>query len=256
MTTSSLSFLSCCPVAKNPDAKGFKPADNDSCCLSVCLPSGDTIKIFALKVLDISSTVAKEAVKVALVVAILYTASSFLPATVIGIGVIEMVVLGPLFEELFFRGMVQNGIWMIQEIYNNVIKGTPPTEEDLETQKTYRIGITALFFGVAHLMNPEPSLIQVTWATWDGIEHGCSMERTHTLATSILDHGMNNGLVAASIVQPLVFVPVLLGVSIYNIVATCKGNLTVGGQIMKGLESVGGCCSAEKNQETENLVFV
>ncbi len=62
-------------------------------------------------------------------------------------------------------------------------------------QQIWRVRITAIIFGLAHLSNDDPSLIQVSMSTFGGLTFGYCKESTGSVAPSILLHSINNGFV-------------------------------------------------------------
>lgn len=143
----------------------------------------------------------KEIVKIAvttkileIVVANCLKPSSSLPASKI----YGMTVLAPVLEEVLFRGILLPGIHCMQYLLSK----NDLTDEELEKQRNYRVQLSALIFGAAHLTNPHEhvagALIQFTWSYIGGVVYGHLSEKYQTLSVSILAHALNNSLAVAS----------------------------------------------------------
>lgn len=105
------------------------------------------------------------------------------------------IVTGPILEEVCFRGIMQNGIRLGQTAWN-WRRGQEPTQAQL----AFRVRITALTFGAIHLLNPgalSNRIFQSVAAGIGGVAYGYLAEITGTLATTILLHGLHNGLCVA-----------------------------------------------------------
>lgn len=116
---------------------------------------------------------------------------------------LSIVFKAPVYEELIFRGVLQKGIGLlytseryIESWFRNKSISEITTPGTMQIERTLRIGITAVVFGLAHALNPHSSLaskaFQVIHSTLGGIEYGALLEETNTLAYSILGHAANN----------------------------------------------------------------
>lgn len=106
----------------------------------------------------------------------------------------EDIIVAPLLEEIFFRGLLQRGIQALQYVYHNEEE---PMEEQKFFQQAFRVHTTALIFGLAHLLNGNDfkgSLIQCSWSYIGGVIYGHLSEKYNTLSLAILAHGINNGM--------------------------------------------------------------
>lgn len=132
--------------------------------------------------------------KITLATSILSVGSEFV-FPVITKDIIHTVIIGPFSEEIIFRGFMQNSIRLIQMTWNWYC-GQGPTE----AQQMFRVRFTGIVFGAFHLLNQRPlsdRIIQSVSAGIGGIAYGYLAEITGTLATTILLHGLNNGLCIA-----------------------------------------------------------
>lgn len=107
------------------------------------------------------------------------------------------IVAAPLIEEILFRGILQKTIHLIQHL---TLKKNP-TEMEKIHQKTFRVQLSSLLFGAAHLTNegnsPLGRGIQCTWSYFGGVSYGYLSEKYQTLSMSILAHGLNNMIATA-----------------------------------------------------------
>lgn len=118
-------------------------------------------------------------------------------------------VAAPVVEEIIFRGVVQRGIAFIQNVIN-YSKKREISSAELETQRMYRVQITASLFAAAHLMNAHKSvsakLFQFSWCYIGGVSYGYLSERYRTIAVSILTHGINNIAALCLIAYPNAYI--------------------------------------------------
>jgi hypothetical protein len=74
--------------------------------------------------------------------------------------------------------------------------------EEQKIQMVFRVHLSALIFASAHLSNPHTTkaqaLLQFVWTYLGGIIYGYLTEKYHSLAPSIIMHGINNSLATAS----------------------------------------------------------
>jgi hypothetical protein len=101
------------------------------------------------------------------------------------------VVVAPIVEEILFRGVLLNVIYLSQKA---LVKG----DEREGKQRTFRVHLTAIAFGAAHLTNshtnPFTAIFQCSWCYLSGVTLGYLAEKTHSISLGILAHGLNNGI--------------------------------------------------------------
>ena len=135
-------------------------------------------------------------------------------------------IFAPIAEEILFRGILLQGIHLTQICWH-YLGGSELTEEDLTSQQVFRVHLSAIIFGAAHLMNPHQNAIsaltQFTWSYFGGVAYGYLSEKYETLSVSILAHGMNNTLAVAGGVygSPIFLLAVIVNkIAVYNIAVT------------------------------------
>jgi hypothetical protein len=90
----------------------------------------------------------------------------------------------------------------------------------LKTQEVFRVRITAVLFGLAHLLNPHPwpvRLMQVTWCIICGSNFGYLKEKHQTLALPMLAHFSNNLIATLAIAEKISPGIAFLGVGLQQI---------------------------------------
>ena len=145
-------------------------------------------------------TLMSQATKVTLlIISLNYFIGIAFPASTIAY---KLIVLAPITEEILFRGILQTGIEYGQKATNCIryyLKDYELTEADIKAQLVFRVRVTALAFGLVHLLNDNTKLFlafQVTFCTIHGITFGYYKEKTNSLTTPILLHAWNNTLAA------------------------------------------------------------
>lgn len=108
------------------------------------------------------------------------------------------VVIAPIVEEIFFRGIVLTSIHLIQSLYNKcILKRELKKEEKLREQKI-RVHLSAFVFAAIHLQNPHKSIssafIQFIEAYVVGVSYAYLSEKYHSLSITTLSHGIHNAL--------------------------------------------------------------
>lgn len=101
------------------------------------------------------------------------------------------VILAPLCEEIFFRGIMQKGISLCLEIFKKSYR------EDKTTQiyQVISIYFTAFAYAFAHLdltKNNTPRYSAYAWFFTEGICHGYFYEKCGTLSAPFLNHAISN----------------------------------------------------------------
>lgn len=106
------------------------------------------------------------------------------------------VVLAPVFEEIFFRSIIQKGIEALQTHSFKWLRGREPTDVELSIQKHFRVISTGLLFGLVHLTNTYSStlnkVLAFSFITFGGIAYGYIREEANTTAATILCHSTYN----------------------------------------------------------------
>ena len=154
----------------------------------------------------------------------------------------NQVVIAPIFEELFFRGVVQNSIRKIQNFYLKHITRNAPSEEQLQRLKIYRIGITSFLFGFCHLINPGAGSSHVFVTTVQGAVSGNAMEKTGSLVVPILDHTLWNGICYAGKNFRKLYWPgkaLQIAIVYFDNHATVSGTPTVAERLLGSLKEMG-----------------
>lgn len=109
------------------------------------------------------------------------------------IGVVSIAVVGPILEEVLFRGAIQGVLMRVCKPWTAIL-------------------IASLIFGVVH-MNP----IQIFYATFIGILFGWIYYRTGSLMPSIIGHVLNNSLAAVTMILGTDEAELLSGATAENI---------------------------------------
>jgi membrane protease YdiL (CAAX protease family) len=114
------------------------------------------------------------------------------------------VVSAPVLEEIVFRVGLHEGIHLMQSFKNRFISKHPPSSQELQNQKIFRIWVGALIFGAAHLSNGHKTftsaLTQFSLSTAGGLVYGSLKEKYNTIAVGILAHSLNNGLACLAMI--------------------------------------------------------
>lgn len=163
--------------------------------------------------------------------------------------VYEITILGPLFEEVVFRGCLLRGYFISQmsRLYEGItdriidrinesdrisIKRQLKIDRlSLNRQKVIdkiiRIQTNAFLFAAAHLSNHHESsfgkLFQFSWSYFGGLGYAYMSEKYKTLAVSILIHGFNNFLAVAIAFYPTHFYSLLTILYVNKIAAYYLG---------------------------------
>lgn len=114
--------------------------------------------------------------------------------------VIFITVIGPVMEEIIFRGAVLRGIHLCQKAWNHCILKREPTNQEKRTQQFVRIQLSSLLFAAVHLRNPYSKAIlavQFIGTYMMGNVYAYLSEKYQTLSASILSHGIHNTCVVA-----------------------------------------------------------
>ncbi len=204
MISSISPVISCEYTSVSPNLVGIDPIRKKiSDILKRSLPAFEDIKRNLEREVRILAKTAsylyREIIKISLIATFVYTGIILVcpPALVSEAAII--ILIAPLIEEIFFRGIVLPSIEIFQKCYNGTrlwMHKETPTETDLKTQKIWRIRISAVAFGLAHATNPHSHLIQkvlqVSLSTLWGITTGYLKEKTDSLAPPFLAHATNN----------------------------------------------------------------
>lgn len=134
----------------------------------------------------------------------------------------NVVILAPVLEEIFFRGMLLPGIHLAQKGWN-YLRGNELTDEELETQQVFRVHLSATIFGAVHLFNPHETVSaaihQFGWTYFLGISWGYMSEKYQTISVCILSHGFNNALVIGRDALPIHYAPLFNLAALANQIA-------------------------------------
>lgn len=154
-------------------------------------------------------------------------------------------VFAPVAEEIIFRGILLQGIYLAQRGWNHYFD-LKLTDEDRKAQQVFRIRLSALIFAAAHLTNPHKSsvsaLIQFTWTYFGGITYGYLTEKYQTLSVSILVHGVNNSLAVAGRVYPESAALCILAVFVNKFAAYTLAVTAIDEKLYSGLSQTAQFC--------------
>lgn len=108
---------------------------------------------------------------------------------------LKMCAIGPVVEEIAFRGFLTDGIYAMQRKWN-------ATTVNSTTQKVARIALQALVFGTAHYISSHgvSNYLIVPSCTISGLAYGYLMEKTSNIAMPTLFHCASN-LLAVSLMM-------------------------------------------------------
>ena len=120
-----------------------------------------------------------------------------------------VVVVAPIAEEILFRGILLTGIEYTFYV-KDALMGFVPSEIDERARLVFRVRVTAVVFGLAHLMNPVRSFIQVFSATLSGLSYGYFKEKTNSVVPGMMLHAINNGLVQVGAYYPILAIPCIV----------------------------------------------
>jgi hypothetical protein len=101
-----------------------------------------------------------------------------------------MVVISPLAEEIYFRGLLQHGIKLTQLGWNRFFK-RELTEVDVKIQRVWRIQLTALTVAASYF-DRRKGLLPFVIAYIDGVSYSLMSEKYKTLSLGILSNGINS----------------------------------------------------------------
>ncbi len=121
------------------------------------------------------------------------------------VAIVHIVVTAPMIEELIFRGILLNGVRLLEKGVHFFILRREPTDQEERIEQIVRIHFSAFLFAAIHLMNPySPGvlLMQFVCTYIDGAAYGYLNEKYHSLAPSILGHGLNNIFAVAGDAYP------------------------------------------------------
>ncbi|WP_075883510.1 CPBP family intramembrane glutamic endopeptidase [Candidatus Protochlamydia sp. W-9] len=165
-------------------------------------------KEIGLKAIVIIASVLAEMVKIVAVKILLeeVTKALFSSKQLSGINVRWITVVGPVVEEVFFRGMLQRGIGITQAGWNRFVVKRELSEQEIVSQRAWRIYVTAIIFGLAHATNSHSNyankFTQIEWSYMGGVAYGYLSEKYQTLSVSILAHSINNILAISLVAYP------------------------------------------------------
>ena len=200
---------------------------------------------WASRTFKVGVAVTKEALKVTTVVTALslFTVYAIQPTAF----AIAAIIVAPVVEEIVFRGVIQNSIRGTQAIYNRIY---PPTDAQIANQRSFRSITTSILFGAAHVTNWSSlgprCIIQVVHCSISGYQWANTMEKTKSIAWTILEHGINNAFgvcLMLHVGQPAVFLPMLsayIARNMFNIYSTNRGGITFGGYMGEALCAITG----------------
>lgn len=156
-------------------------------------------------------------------------------------------VIAPLVEEILFRGVLLNGIRLLQKGWNYLTFADKLTDEDRKVEQIFRVHLSALIFATLHLFNPHKhiagALIQFTWSYLGGMTYAYLSEKYHTLSVNILVHGINNTLAVAGAVHGDYAPICLLAIFTNKIFAYTIAVTSIDEKICAGLSATGQYCA-------------
>ncbi|WP_213106135.1 CPBP family intramembrane glutamic endopeptidase [Candidatus Protochlamydia amoebophila] len=171
-------------------------------------PVAIQVEEIGLKAIDIINSAIVEMVKIIAVKILLeeVTKVLFSSKQLPGINARLITVVGPIVEEVFFRGMLQRGIGIIQAGWNRFVIKRELSKQEIMSHSAWRIHVTAIIFGLAHVNNSHSNYVsmffQITWCYMGGVSYGYLSEKYQTLSVSILAHSINNILAISLMVYP------------------------------------------------------
>jgi membrane protease YdiL (CAAX protease family) len=115
-----------------------------------------------------------------------------------------LIVVAPLMEELMFRGVILQGVHLLQKTWNEYA-GNQLTQEDEKSQQAFRVRLSAFSFAAAHLFTSKSKIaaaIQFLLCYESGLQWGYISEKYQTLSVGFLSHGLNNACSAAIQIYP------------------------------------------------------
>jgi hypothetical protein len=101
----------------------------------------------------------------------------------------DVCVPAPVYEEIFFRGVVLTTFTLGQYIWSKIRKHQM-TDETLKAQRIFRVRVTAVLFGLSHLINGVS--IQVLFACASGLGWGYVAEHYNSTVPSMILHFTHN----------------------------------------------------------------
>lgn len=162
--------------------------------------SGQLLVVVVQVLVDFSSKILKEALIISVIAGgilipmkIFYPPELFLDASI-------STVLGPVLEEIVFRGALLSGAKLLQQGYNQIRRWTHhqhnPSEAELKAQEIFRVRVVAITFGFLHLWNRDRlnlrAVFHVCSCTLGGLSYGYLKEKTNSLALPIIAHCSTN----------------------------------------------------------------
>jgi membrane protease YdiL (CAAX protease family) len=125
-----------------------------------------------------------------------------------------LTVVIPIIQEIFFRGFIQGGIRFVQDGWNDYVVKRELTQNEIMIQKTWRIHLTALIYGAAHLRNSNSDYYakyaQGIWFYLRGVSYGYLNEKYRTLSANILAHGISNISLLSTAIYARAALPIAL----------------------------------------------
>ncbi|WP_068466904.1 CPBP family intramembrane glutamic endopeptidase [Candidatus Protochlamydia phocaeensis] len=160
-----------------------------------------------------------------------------------------LAVSGPIFEEIFFRGVIQGGIALCQTGWHKFVVRREPTEDELRIQRTVRVRLSAVIFTFTHLINLRSNvtykLIQMAFCYTSGLAYGYLSDKYKTVSFSILGHGFHNIISIYIRSGPTSLRRLCIGISILNLAAIYVLGTTNIGEYMAGcVGNALGACAA------------
>jgi len=111
----------------------------------------------------------------------------------------EGAIVGPILEEVMFRGALLGGLKACQYGYNKIrycINKYEPSETDLKVQEIFRVRVSALIFGVVHFTNYPTvtafAVFHVSTCILGGLTYGYMAEKTNSVILPIFLHSFFN----------------------------------------------------------------
>ncbi|MCE5293002.1 MAG: CPBP family intramembrane metalloprotease [Chlamydiales bacterium] len=113
---------------------------------------------------------------------------------------IDSVVIAPVLEEILFRVILLDGIKAIQNAVFTHWHSRPATPAELQSQKVFRVWVTAIAFGIAHLgnypgMSTAGKVAVTAWHILGGLIYGYLKEVADSASASLIYHSYHNYIV-------------------------------------------------------------
>lgn len=110
----------------------------------------------------------------------------------------NIVLILPIAWEIIFRGMLPQGIRLLQKAWNH-IRNVELTQEDEKTQRIFRIHLSVCFSAAASFyIVPQKSaavaLTQFAYSYLSGVAYGYLAEKYRTTSLGIVSHGFDHAL--------------------------------------------------------------